>query len=678
MTFMDAALEGLRLVLVWPAPGYMLLGVAIGMFFGAVPGLGGLVGMAIILPFTFGMPPEVAFAFILGMYAVTTTADTLASVLLGIPGTAASQATILDGYPMAQRGEASRALGAAYTVSMFGGVLGALFLALSIPIVRPLILSFSEPEFFALAVLGLTMVASLSGKSIYKGTAAACFGLMLACVGFAEFGGVRRYWFEQNFLLEGIPIVPYVLGLFALPEVLELAVRNTSISRVQRDEVESGGILNGMKDAAKHWWLALRCTAIGVYIGMLPGLGGSIVDWVAYGHAAQSEKNTENFGKGDIRGVIAPEAANNAMKGGALLPTIAFAIPGSASMAILLSAFFIQGLEPGPQILTTKLDITFTLIWTLVLANVAGAVILLVWGGQVSKITYIQGHIIVPTIIIVVFMGAWVGNGSLGNWIVLLIFGFIGYFMKLGGWPRPPIVLGFVLGKIMEESLGISMQIHGWNSLTRPIVIVIIILTVITIISTVRKQRKKRREEREAAATHTLEAPKDVTSAVQVAEEGGKDCPVASWPLGAILLLIFSYCYYEAIPWNFAPKIFPHSVAVVGFCLAAGALFTDWKTLKAIKAGTASPDVVGVDRSFFWKSMYFMSWMVGILVLTMVIGQFPTLILFVLLYLVFWGKFSWKVAVLYLIGIIVFLLGMFNEIVPVMWYEPDWLPNFFV
>jgi putative tricarboxylic transport membrane protein len=675
MTFMEAVLDGLRLVLVWPAPGYMLLGVAIGMFFGAVPGLGGLVGMAILLPFTFGMEPQIAFAFILGMYAVTTTADTLASVLLGIPGTAASQATILDGYPMAQKGEASRALGAAYTVSMFGGVLGAIFLALSIPVVRPLILSFSEPEFFALAVLGLTMVASLSGKSIYKGTAAACFGLMLACVGFAEFGGVRRYWFDQNFLLEGIPIVPYVLGLFAIPEVLELAVRNTSISRVKRTEVEAGGILRGMKDAAQNWWLALRCTAIGVYIGMLPGLGGSIVDWVAYGHAAQSEKNSENFGKGDVRGVIAPEAANNAMKGGALLPTIAFAIPGSASMAILLSAFFIQGLEPGPQILTTNLNITFTLIWTLVIANVAGALILLVWGSQVSKITYIQGHIIVPTIIIVVFMGAWVGNGTLGNWIVLLIFGLIGYFMKLGGWPRPPIVLGFVLGKIMEESLGISMQTHGWDSLTRPIVLIIIALTVITIISTVRKQNRKNKEAQEARKAG---APKDVETAVQIAEEGGKDCPAASWPLAAILLVIFSYCYYEAIPWGFSSKLFPHSVAIVGFCLAMGALITDFKTLKAIKAGTANPDVVGVDPAYVWKSMYFMSWMVGIFVSTIAIGQFPTLVLFVLLYLVFWGHYGWKIIVIYLIGTIAFLLGMFNEIVPVLWYEPSWLPNFFV
>lgn len=674
MTFMEAVLDGLRLVLVWPAPGYMLLGVAIGMFFGAVPGLGGLVGMAIILPFTFGMEPSVAFAFILGMYAVTTTADTLSSVLLGIPGTAASQATILDGYPMAQRGEASRALGAAYTVSMIGGVIGAVFLAISIPIVRPIILAFSEPELFAMAVLGLTMVASLSGKSIFKGTAAACFGLMLACVGFAEFGGVRRYWFEQNFLLEGLPIVPYVLGLFAIPEVLELAVRNTSISRVQREEVATGGIINGMKDAAKHWWLGLRCTVIGVYVGMLPGLGGSIVDWVAYGHAAQSEKNG-NFGKGDIRGVIAPEAANNAMKGGALLPTIAFAIPGSASMAILLSAFFIQGLEPGPQMLTDKLNITFTLVWTLVLANVAGAVALLLWGSQASKITYLQGHIILPAIMLVVFMGAWVGNGTLGNWIVLLAFGFIGYFMKLGGWPRPPIVLGFVLGKIMEEAMNLSMQVHGWGSFTRPIVLIIIALTIITVIFAVRSQRKKRAQ-REVQGNEA--GVNSIQEEAMVVEEGGKDCPPASWPIATLLILVFAYCFYEAIPWSFSPKLFPQTVATVGLLLAVGALVFDLKGISAMKAGTASADVVGIDKPYVLKSLYFLSWLVGIFISTLIIGQFPTLLLFVIFYLKFWGKFGWKLIAIYTACAVAFLLIMFNEIVPVMWYEPAHLPSIFL
>ena len=274
MGFFDAVLNGLTMVVIWPAIGYLCLGVMLGMFFGAVPGLSGLVGMAILLPFTFGMEPASAFAFLLGMYAVTTTSDTLASVLLGIPGTAASQATILDGYPMAVKGEAARALGAAYTVSMIGGVLGAVFLALSIPLVRPLILSFSEPEFFALAVLGLTMVGALSGGSVYKGLAAACFGLLISTVGYAEFGGVPRYTLGVNYLMDGLPIVPYVLGLFAIPELLELSVRNTSISRIDKGEVKAT-MIDGIKDALTNWWLALRCIALGVYVGMLPGLGGS-------------------------------------------------------------------------------------------------------------------------------------------------------------------------------------------------------------------------------------------------------------------------------------------------------------------------------------------------------------------------------------------------------------------
>ena len=342
----DAAFHGLVLTVQWPAGGYLLLGLAIGMYFGAVPGLSGLVGMAILLPFTFGMEPAWAFAFLMGMYSITTTSDTISSVLLGIPGTAASQATILDGYPLAQKGQASRAFGAAFTVSAVGGVLGALVLALSIPIVRPLILSFASPEFFMLGLLALTMVGALSGSSIVKGLVAAVLGLVLSMIGYSPEGAIPRYWFDTTYLIDGLPLIPFVLGLFALPELLELAVRDTSISRVPREQAKTG-LLTGMIDAVRNWWLVVRCTFIGVYIGLLPGVGGSLVDWVAYGHVVQSSKDKSQFGKGDIRGVIAPETANNAMKGGSLIPTIAFAVPGSASMAILLVRFRNPGTRAG-------------------------------------------------------------------------------------------------------------------------------------------------------------------------------------------------------------------------------------------------------------------------------------------------------------------------------------------
>ena len=291
----DAAPSGLILVIAWPAIGYLFLGVFIGLYFGAVPGLSGLVGMAILLPFTFSMEPVPALAFLPGMFAVTTTSDTIASVLLGIPGTAASQATILDGYPMAMKGEASRAFGAAFTVSAVGGLLGAVVLGLSIPIVKPLILSFTQAEFFMLGLLGLAMVGSLSGDSILRGLTAALIGLGLSFVGYAENGAVPRYWLGASYLLEGLPLIPVVLGLFALPEVIDLAVRNSSISRVPEDRV-TGGMMTGIRDAWRNWWLVLRCTAIGAYVGMLPGLGGSIVDWVAYGHVVQSSKDKEGFG----------------------------------------------------------------------------------------------------------------------------------------------------------------------------------------------------------------------------------------------------------------------------------------------------------------------------------------------------------------------------------------------
>ncbi|MGE4561785.1 MAG: tripartite tricarboxylate transporter permease, partial [Rhodospirillales bacterium] len=433
---LEAAWIGLTLVVQWPALGYLFGGVLIGLYFGVVPGLSGLVGMAILLPFTFEMNSISAFAFLLGMFAVTTTSDTIASVLLGIPGTAASQATILDGHPMAKQGEASRAFGAAFTVSALGGVIGAIFLGFSIPIVRPLILSFASPEFFLLGVLGLTLVGSLSGGSIVKGMLSAAFGLMLSMVGYAEMGAIARYHFDLNYLLDGFLLIPLVLGLFAVPELLDLALRNTPISQVSKERSQST-MLDGVRDVITHRWLVLRCAAIGIYIGMLPGLGATIVDWVAYGHAVQSSKDKSKFGKGDVRGVIAPETANNAMKGAALIPTIAFGIPGMPAMAILLGAFAIQGLTPGPEMLTTQLHITFSLVWTLVIANVLGAGLLMIWANQLARVSFIKGHLIIPSVVLFVFMGAWMASSHMGDWMTLMAFGVVGYLMKESGLPRP-------------------------------------------------------------------------------------------------------------------------------------------------------------------------------------------------------------------------------------------------
>lgn len=660
----NAVFEGLMLVLAWPAIGYLFLGVVIGMFFGAVPGLSGLVGLAILLPFTFGLGPGPAFAFLLGMYAITTTSDTLSSVLLGVPGTAASQATILDGYPLAQKGEAARALGAAYTVSMIGGVLGAIFLAISLPLVEPLILSFAEAEFFALALLGLTMVGALSGRSIYKGLAAACAGLLLAMIGYAEFGGVPRFTAGSNYLLDGLPLVPVVLGLFALPEMIDLTRRGDSISKV----ADTGsGLLEGVKDAFRHWWLGLRCTAIGVYIGMLPGLGGSIVDWVAYGHAVQSAKDKSQFGQGDIRGVIAPEAANNAMKGGALLPTIAFAIPGSASMAILLGAFQIQGLEPGPKMLTEKLDVTFSLVWALAIANVLGAGLLLAWGKHVAKVTFLPAFYIVPIVILFMFMGAWIGNSAVGDWVSLLAFGLLGWLMKLGGWPRPPLVLGYILGKIMENGLQISMQTNGWAMLYRPIVLIIFALIAVTLVAAILRHNKDKK------AVAASASPGGAAAAASPAGEGTAINPQVSLLIDFVLLAIFVWALYECWTMPAAARFFPLVAIIPAIVFLLIAITRDLHDRKALPVTSGA---LGTGGKPITRGLYFYLWLVGVFAAMFVIGQYFALLAFVFLYLIVWGDAKWWIAALYTAACALILYVVFNLVVPVLWYQSPFFEIF--
>ncbi|WP_349361186.1 tripartite tricarboxylate transporter permease [Stappia sp.] len=650
----DLILSSLAAVLAWPAIGYLLFGTILGLYFGAVPGLSGLVGMAILLPFTFTMEPVAAFAFLLGMYAVTTTSDTLASVLLGIPGTSASQATILDGYPLAKKGEAARALGAAFFVSAAGGLLGALFLGLSIPILQPVILAFAQPEFLMLGVLALTMVASLSGGSILLGLISALFGLLISYIGYSPTDAIPRYTFDVIYLFEGLPLIPVILGLFALPELLALAVGNTSISRVDKTETRSR-MLDGVRDAIRNWWLVLRSSAIGCYVGLLPGLGGSIVDWIAYGHVVQSSRDKSRFGEGDIRGVIAPEAANNAQKGAALIPTVTFGIPGSAPMAILLGALLIQGLQPGPQMLTTKLDITFSMMWTMVIANVVGAGLLFLFGRYLVRLTFVPGHLIVPGVCLFLFMGAWLATSNMGDWGALLLFGTFGYLMKRGGIPRAPLVLGIILGPIMENALAISLSAYnGYGWIGRPIVMVLAAMVVVSlgyaIWSHVRRENS---------------APAD-SSGARVPRPGA----VAARPVDQLLPLViltgvFVAAAVLAADWPANSARFPVMTGTPGAVLAVAALAV---ALRHLQADRAAGRGLGTPPQPLGRVLHFALWMLAIVGVTILLGQRVALPLFAGLYLLVWGGYGWKVAVPYALGCLAVLMLVFDQVVAVSWY----------
>ena len=455
----------------------LFLGVLFGLTLGVIPGLGGIVGLTILLPFVLEVTPQAAMILLIGMAAVVTSSDSIPAVLFSVPGTAAAQATIIDGHPMARKGEAGRAFGAIYSASMIGGVFGAVLLALAIPIMQPLVLSVGSAELFMLGLLGISMIGVLSGHFPLRGLVAGLAGILLSMVGMDPQTGIFRWTFGIPYLWDGIPLVPTVMGIFALPEIVEMATSRKAISDVPSHAIK--GVREGIRDTLRNWNLVLRCSVLGTWIGIIPGLGSDVVDWLAYGHTVQSSSQRDNFGKGDVRGVIGPESAANAKLGGSLIPTIAFGVPGSVQMILLLGAFQMMGLTPGPDMLTKNLDVTFTMVWSLALANVFGTILLLLFTGQLAKVAQIRIQLLAPVIIGIVFLAAFLTTRNYGDLYTLLAFTCLGWLMKLADWPRPPLVLGLVLGPIIGKYLFISIQAYdGFTWVTRPGVLLIIALLI--------------------------------------------------------------------------------------------------------------------------------------------------------------------------------------------------------
>ncbi|HEX6175784.1 MAG TPA: tripartite tricarboxylate transporter permease [Candidatus Binatia bacterium] len=654
---LDAALEALANLAVPMRLLFLLFGVLMGLALGAMPGLGGLVGLAILLPFTFDMDPFMAFSIMIGLISVTSTSDTIPSVLFGVPGTAAAQATIMDGHPMAKNGEAGRAFGAAYTASLMGGLFGALILAVSIPVIRPVVLAFGSPEFFMMGMLGISMVAVLSGNAPMKGLIAGAFGLAIGMVGMDPQTGVIRWAFGALYLWDGIPLVPVALGLFAIPEVVDLVIKGTSISNVPNQAIS--GVWLGIRDAFRHWFLVLRCSAIGVWVGATPGLGASVVDWFAYGHAIQSEKGaSKSFGKGDVRGVIAPETANNAKEGGALIPTLAFGIPGSASMALLLGAMTIQGLSPGSAMLTKHLDVTFTMIWSLVIANVFGTVICLLFTNKLARVAAIRIHLIAPIVIGIVFVASFQATSHYGDLWSLLAFSLLGWFMKRFSWPRPPVILGLVLSKIIENYLFISVTRYEWSWLTRPIVIGIGLLIVVSLFFGFRGSMNNRKS----------------------SETGSKAPLTFKFNPGSILTLLFLAAFTFGVAtageWDIHARLFPWVIGIPAIFLCLGQLFGDFfgRRNLAGEEDTRGMMDLPVDRSVpmsvvVARAVKTFVWITGLFVAIYLAGLVIAVPLFVLFYLKFQGDEKLWLSLKSAAAMALLLVGVFHLVLNVPWPE---------
>lgn len=485
---LEAALSALAQLTALETLIALVAGVVVGLMVGILPGLGGTAGLALLLPFVFGMEPNTALAMMIGLTAVTTTSDTFPSILMGIPGTSGSQATVLDGFPMSKRGEGTRALSAAFVSSLFGGIFGAFVLSFAVFFAKPIILKIGFGEQFMLVVLALSMVGILTGLNLWKGLASCALGLMLGALGAAPLSGVQRATLGTDYLLDPLPLVIVGLGMFATPEIIDLLRRQSAIS-------ESGklgsGWLQGFKDWATNWWLSLRCAVIGCIVGALPGLGGSVVDWIAYGHAVQTTKNRELYGTGDVRGVVAPESANNAKEGGALIPTILLGIPGSGSMAILLGGLVLIGVEPGVELVTDQMDLVYLIIWSIAAANIVGAGICFFLAPQIAKLTTIRYALLAPFMLGIIFFAAFQATRSWGDLVALFVLSALGVYMKRFGWSRPALLIGFVLSVRVETSVYQTVALYGITFLQRPIVIALLILTLLSIGAAILFKQKK-------------------------------------------------------------------------------------------------------------------------------------------------------------------------------------------
>ena len=644
-------------------------GVVLGLVLGILPGIGGLAGTALLLPFTFNMDPYAAMALLLGLGSTTATGDPIPAILFGVPGGAGSAATVLDGLPMAKRGEAGRALSAAYMSSMMGGIFGAILMGISLPILRPIMLYIGSPELLAFAVLGISMVAVLAGNAPLRGLVAGCLGLMISMVGSDPQTGTLRWTLDSLYLWEGPPLVPIVLGLFALPELADLAITRTSIAAGSKQlETSVSGMIHGAKDCFTHWWLVLRCSWLGAALGAVPGIGGAVVDWLAYGHALRTEKGAaQTFGTGDVRGVIASESANNSREGGALVPTVAFGVPGSAGMAILLGAFMIHGLVPGPDMLGKHLNVTYAMVWSVALANVLGAGLCYIFSGQFAKLATLRYTLIMPSVLGIIYIGAFQGSRNWGDLWTLLIFGVLGWSMKQMKWPRPPLILGCVLGDIVERYLFISIQRYGIDWFWRPIVLVIFAIAALGLFRPL------------IADIRAHGGIKGMLSGF------GKPRINFGMVMHVFMMGLIGYMVWEASHWNFSAKIVPLIVGglALTFCVVSllNEMFRDPQHVIDISIAAAAEE--GIEKKIHMdvdsgtsemdqkvvvqRSAIFFGWLLAFMASMWLIGLIPTVPIFVVALMRLEGNEPWKLVIPQAVGLTIFIYIVFDQLLTIPW-----------
>lgn len=630
---LESALAALQSLL---EPSLLLMlavGVVAGLVMGLIPGLGGTGAVAILLPVTFGMEPSEALALLIGALAVVHTSDTVSAVLLGAPGSASASVTMMDGYSMAKKGQAARALSLAFLSSMAGGLIGAVGLTLAIPLARPLVLSFASPELFMLTILGVALAAVLSRGNVIKGLGAGLLGLLLGMVGTSPTTAEERFTFGSLFLGDGLSLVAVALGIFGLAEIASRVAER----KVGGDEVRlGGGWLAGIREWLTHWVHVLRGALIGIWAGILPGVGATAGTWLAYGQAVATAKDKRQFGKGDPRGIVGPESANNSVEAGDLIPTLLFGIPGGVPSAMLLGLLLTYGIQPGPSIVTEHLDLMYLIVWSFAIASVLGALLCFAATPMLAKLTKVPFSVLGAGLLVIMFLGAYQEGGQLGDLWVMLILGVVGWVMKESGVPRAPFLIGFVLAIPMERYYYLTASLYdGFSWITRPGVIVFLAILVGPILWQVFKFLRNRNKISHADEGHRHE---------ETSDDEDTEMPLrdTAWSVAAAIGFLVVFIGAAIASTQFSPeaRLMPQLITFGGIGISAALLAVEIRT--RVKGGNRLVSAA-VKRPAFTA----FAWMAGFLILAGLLGYLAALLLIVPAFLMVIARAKLRTVLIY-------------------------------
>lgn len=476
---------------------FLFIGTAWGMLAGAIPGISASLAVILILPFTYSMNSIQSIIVLVAVYIGGMCGGSISAILLRTPGTPTAVCTVFDGYPMAQRGEAGKALGISITASAVGGIISGIIMVLAAPALSRAAMKFQSAEFFALGLLGLSCTASMATKNWKKALISACLGVLISTVGLDYMSGAERFSFGANWLADGIDFVPVMIGAYAFAEVYR-KILGRGDGGGDQEKASSAMELVGPGHIIKNWVCYLKSSFIGTIIGIIPAAGGSIASFISYGEAVRSSKHPETFGQGEELGVVASEAANNAAVGGSLVPTICLGIPGGTVTAIMLSAFTMHGLVPGPTLISNQPDLLYSILLAIVFSSLLLYVIGKVISRQFAKIADMDYHIVGSMMLLLGIVGSYTLKGNVRDVAIMLVFSVAGLLLEHFGYSIPTLILGLVLGPICEKGFRKQLIISrgDWTVFfTRPLCLLIIVVSIVSFaMPFIRNYRKAKRE----------------------------------------------------------------------------------------------------------------------------------------------------------------------------------------